>query len=355
MRHVRALMLGVALIALVVACGGYVALSELRAPAAAEGDPVEFIVEQGESTADIATRLRSADLIRQPALFTLMARMQGLDDKLQAGRYVLSPTMTMSQILVALQSNRIAETQVTFREGLRLEEMAATLEEAGVVGADAFLEAARDGDSYRDAYFLLSSLPEGASLEGYLFPDTYRFPQQAAPDEVIRTMLDRFAEQYATIERGVQVPNVNVHQLVTMASIVQRESTLVDEMPLVAGVFWNRLKPENAPIVSGGSLGADATVQYAVGFSEAEGTWWRRNLTQADLQVDSPYNTRSRPGLPPGPIAAPGLDALRAAAQPDDDDGYLFFVADCARDGTHNFAAAFEEFQLFEAEGLACQ
>ncbi len=355
MRHVRALMLGVALLALVIACGGYVALSEIRAPAAAEGDPVEFIVEPGESTADIATRLRAEELIRQPALFTLLARMQDLDDKLQAGRYVLSPTMTMSQILVTLQSSRVDEARVTLREGLRLEEIAAALEGAGIVGADAFLAAAREGERFREEYFLLSSLPRGASLEGYLFPDTYRFPQQADPDEVIRVMLDRFAEQYAEIERSVQVPDVTVHQLVTMASIVQRESTLVSEMPLVAGVFWNRLKPENAPIVSGGSLGADATVQYAVGFSEAEGTWWRKNLTQSDLQVDSPYNTRSRPGLPPGPIATPGLDALRAAAQPDDAAGYLFFVADCARDGTHNFAASFEEFQIFEAEWLACQ
>lgn len=355
MRHVRALMLGVALIALVVACGGYVALSEIRAPAAAEGDPVEFIVEQGESTAEIATRLRADELIRQPALFTLLARTQGLDDKLQAGRYVLSPTMTMSQILVALQSSRVAESQVIFREGLRLEEMAAALEQAGIVGSEEFLAAARDGDSFREAYFLLNSLPEGASLEGYLFPDTYRFPQQATADEVIRTMLDRFVEQYASVERSVQVPDVSVHQIVTMASIVQRESTLADEMPLVAGVFWNRLKPENAAIVAGGTLGADATVQYAVGFSDAESTWWRRNLTQADLQSESPYNTRLRPGLPPGPIAAPGLAALRAAAQPDDAAGYLFFVADCARDGSHNFAVGFEQFQVYEAEWLACQ
>lgn len=355
MRHVRALMLGVALIALVIACGGYVALSEIRAPAAAEGDPVEFIVEPGESTAAIATRLRADDLIRQPALFTLLARMQGLDGKLQAGRYVLSPTMTMSQILVTMQSSRIAEAQVTFREGLRLEELAAALEEAGVVGAEAFLAAARDGERFRAEYFLLSSLPQGASLEGYLFPDTYRFPQQATPDEVIRTMLDRFAEQYATVERSVQVPDVSVHQLVTMASIVQRESALADEMPQIAGVFWNRLKPENAPIIGNGTLGADATVQYALGYSAVESTWWRKSLTQADIQVDSPYNTRTRPGLPPGPIAAPGLAALSAAAQPDDDTGYLFFVADCARDGSHNFAATFEEFQLFEAEWLACQ
>lgn len=355
MRHVRALMLGVALIALMLACGGYVALSELRAPAAASGDPVEFIVEPGESTADIATRLRAEGLIRQPVLFTLLARTQDLDGKLQTGRFVLSPTMTMSQILVALQSSRVDEAQVTFPEGLRLEEMAAILEQAEVVGADAFLSAARDGERFRDGYFLLAALPDGASLEGYLFPDTYRFPQQADPDQVIRTMLDRFAEQYATIERSVQVPGVNVHQIVTMASIVQRESALADEMPLVAGVFWNRLKPENAPIVAGGTLGADSSVQYALGYSDADGTWWRKSLTLADTQVESPYNTRARPGLPPGPIAAPGLDALSATAQPDDESGYLFFVADCARDGSHNFAATFEEFQQYEATWLACQ
>ncbi len=355
MRHVRALMLGVAMIALVTACGGYVALSEIRAPAAREGDPVEFIVEQGESTADIATKLRAAELIRQPALFTLLARMQDLDGKLQAGRYVLSPTMTMSQILIALQSARVAEAQVTLREGLRLEEIAEALEAAGIVGAEPFLAAARDGDRFRSEYFLLSSLPEGASLEGYLFPDTYRFPQQAAPEEVIRAMLDRFAEQYATIERNVQVPDVTVHQIVTMASIVQREAALESEMPLIAGVFWNRLKPESAAVLGPLTIGADATVQYALGYSEAEGSWWRRELSQADLQVDSPYNTRLRPGLPPGPIAAPGMAALAAAAQPDVDDGYLFFVASCARDGSHNFAATTEEFRIYEAEWLACQ
>lgn len=355
MRHVRALMLGVALIALVVSCGGYLALGELRAAADPEGEPVEFIVEQGDSTAEIAAGLRSEGLIRQPALFTLLARTQGLDDKLQAGRYVLSPTMTMSQILIALQSSRVEEAQVTIPEGLRLEEIAVILEGAGVVGAEAFLSTARDGDSFRTEFFLLGGLPQGASLEGYLFPDTYRFARRSAADEVVRTMLGRFVEQYAAIERSVQVPGASVHDLVTMASIVQRESALVGEMPQIAGVFWNRLKPENAPNFGGGLLGADATVQYAVGFSTVEGTWWRKNLTLADLQTASPYNTRATPGLPPGPIAAPGIAALTAATQPDDDDGLLFFVASCARDGSHNFSRTLEEHLRFEAEWLACQ
>jgi UPF0755 protein len=312
-------------------------------------------VESGESTGDIATRLQTEGLIRQPVLFTLLARSRNLDDRLQAGRFVLSPSMSMSQILIALQSSRVEDAQVTIREGLRLEEIADALEAAEIVNASAFLDVARDGERFRNDYFLLGSLPDGATLEGYLFPDTYRFAERADPEEVVRRMLDRFAEQYATIERGVQVPGATVHDLVTMASIVQREAALAAEMPQIAGVFWNRLKPENAPNFSGGQLGADATVQYALGYSAQENSWWRRTLTATDLQIASPYNTRATPGLPPGPIAAPGIAALAAAAQPDDASGYLFFVADCARDGSHNFATTIEEFSAFEAEWLACQ
>ncbi|PDW03769.1 endolytic transglycosylase MltG [Candidatus Viridilinea mediisalina] len=355
MRHVRALMLGVALLALVVAGLGYLALGEIRAPAATSGQPVEFVVAHGASTSEIATRLRSEGLIRQPVLFTMLSRMQGLDAQLHSGRFVLSPTMNMSQILIALQSNRIDDIAVTLREGLRLEEVADILAQAEIVEAELFLAAARDAERFRAQYFLLNQLPPDATLEGYLFPDTYRFYRDAEPDVIIRTMLDRFVEQYATIERNVQVPDVSVHQLVTMASIVQREAALESEMPLIAGVFWNRLKPEYAPIVGGGQLGADATVQYALGFSEDEATWWRKELTFDDLQIDSPYNTRNRAGLPPGPIAAPGLAALTAAAQPDDAAGYLFFVASCERDGSHKFAASFDQFLSYEAEWLACQ
>lgn len=355
MRHVRALMLGIALIALVISCGGYVILNEIRAPAAEAGDPVEFIVEPGESTGEIATRLREEGLIRQPALFTLLARSQELEDKLQAGRFVLSPTMTMSEIMIALQSSRVEDIQITIPEGLRLEEIAAIIERAGLGDTEAFLQVARNGDTFRNDYFLLNSLPNGASLEGYLFPDTYRFAPDATPEEIIRILLNRFAEQYAAIERDVRVPNATVHQIVTMASIVQREAVLLDETPLISAVFWNRLKPENAPNFGGGQLGADPTVQYALGYSVIEGTWWRKQITGTDLQIDSPYNTRLKPGLPPGPIASPGLDALRAAARPDETAPYLFFVADCAKDGSHNFAVSLEEFQQFEAEWLACQ
>ncbi|NJN19704.1 MAG: endolytic transglycosylase MltG [Oscillochloris sp.] len=355
MRQVRALMLGIALIALMISCSGYLFLGELRAAAAADGEPVEFVVEPGESTGSIATRLRSDGLIRQPILFRLLARFRDLDDRLQAGRYVLSPTMTMSEIMIALQSSRVEDVQVTIPEGLRLEEIAASVERAGLTNAQAFLTVARDGSAFRDDYFLLNSLPAGATLEGYLFPDTYRFAPSADPDTIVRTMLERFVEQYGTIERDIRVPGVTVHDVVTMASIIQREAALVAEMPQISAVFWNRLEPENAPAFGGGLLGADATIQYALGFDQAEDTWWQKELTFDELAVESPYNTRLAPGLPPGPIAAPGLMALRAAAQPDEASEYLFFVADCARDGSHNFAVTLEEFRQFEQEWLACQ
>lgn len=355
MRLIRALMLGITLLALVVACGGYILLSEIRRPVAERGEPVEIEIERGASTNQIATRLRAAGLIRQPILFISLVRLKGMENELEAGRYVLAPTMTMSQIIGALQNSRVDEVQVTIPEGLRLEEVAARFAATGIVDEEEFIRTARDGAAFRDRYFLLNSLPQGASLEGYLFPDTYRIAATASVTEVIDLMLNRFVEQYGRIERNVRVPGASVHEIVTMASIVQREAALVDEMPRIAAVFWNRLKPENAAETGGGRLQADPTVQYALGYSQEEQTWWRKDLTLADLQVDSDYNTRTRTGMPPGPISNPGFDALVAAAQPDESANYLYFVADCALDGSHNFAVTFEEFQQFEAEFLACQ
>lgn len=354
MRQVRALMLGITLIALMVSCSGYILLREINAAAGTSNEPVEIEIETGDTTAEIATKLRAAGLIRQPILFTMLVRMQGVDRNLQAGLYMLRPTMTMGEILVALQHSRVGEVEVLIPEGLRLEEVAQRVSEAGLVSEEEFLQVASNGSVFKDDHFLLNSLPAGASLEGYLFPDTYRFAATTTVTEVIETMLTRFDEQYGTIERDIRVPDVSVHQLVTMASIVQRESALEEEMPRIAAVFWNRLKPENADETGGGKLQADATVQYALGYSVEEQTWWRKNLTTDDLEVRDPYNTRERSGLPPGPICNPGLDALRAAAQPDESANYLYFVVSCEMDGSHNFATTFEEFQQFEAEYLAC-
>lgn len=355
MRHIRAVMLGVALIALVASCGGYLLVREIRTPAAESGAAIQIEITQGETTSQIASRLRSEGLIRQPLLFMLLARMQGFDNKLQAGRYVLAPTMTISQIFIALQNSRVEERQITIREGLRIEEVAAAVAASGVVSAEDFLRLARNGAAFRNRSILFNSIPQGATLEGYLFPDTYRIAATATVTEIIGLMLDRFDAQYRTFELEVRVPDVSVHQIVTMASIVQREAAREAEMPLIAAVFWNRLNPANAGETGGGKLQADPTVQYALGYSQSERTWWRKDLTVQELLIASPYNTREQAGLPPGPISGPGLAALRAAAQPDESANYLYFVADCAKDGSHHFAADFATFQTFEAQWLACQ
>lgn len=362
-RTLRALCLGVALVALMAACVGAILLSEIRRPVDDQDDrAVEFTVEPGDPTAVIATNLRSDGLIRVPQLFSLLVRLQGLDDRLQAGRYLLRPNMTMSQIISALQTGiKVEEVQITIVEGLRLEEVAEKVGAAGLpnVTEDVFLSATRQGATFKVNHFHLGSLPDDASLEGYLFPDTYRFAKTATITDVVETMLNRFDEQYATFEKEVRVPDVDVYKIVTMASIIQREATNRDEMTKISAVFWNRLKPENVGQFGGGRLGSDPTVQYVLG---QKGSWWPKLDTLNNDEINNagantsrfPYNTRSNGGLPPGPISNPGLDALRAAAQPDESGSYLYFVASCDAPGTHKFAQSFEEFQQYEQEYLSC-
>jgi UPF0755 protein len=355
-KTLRAAFLGVALVSLTVACLAFVLLSEVRRPVSAETSQIEFVVEPGDSTSAISTRLKDEGLIRQPLLFNMLVRLQGLEEQLQAGRYLLRPNMTMSEIIAALQTSRVEEIQITIPEGARLEEIAQQIGSAGLINIseEEFLRVARDGAAFQSGHFLLSSLPAGASLEGYLFPDTYRFAVTATVEEVVETMLTRFDEQYASFETEVTVSNVDVHGIVTLASIVQREAAREDEMPKIAAVFWNRLKPEYQAETGGGKLQADPTVQYVLG---QRGAWWPKldSLTAEEINtIASPYNTRANPGLPPGPISNPGLSALRAAARPDASAPYLYFVASCTTPGTHNFAVNFEEFTRFEQEYLAC-
>lgn len=354
MRHIRALMLGITLLSLMAACCGYVVLREFDASAGTSDEPVEIEIGPGESTSEIATKLHTAELIRQPVFFTAMVRLQGLDGKLQAGRYLLRPSMSMNEIIVALQYNRVDEVQVTIPEGLRLEEIAERIGNTGIVQTADFLASARQSAAFKPDHFLLTSLPNDASLEGYLFPDTYRIAATATVTEIITLMLKNFDTKYTTFESEVYVPNVSVHDIVTMASIVQRESALVEEMPRIAAVFWNRLDPKNIAETGGGRLQADATIQYTLGYSAEEQTWWRKRLSPEDLAIDNPYNTRQSIGLPPGPISNPGLDALRSAAQPDQSGNYLYFVVSCALDGSHKFATTLEEFRTYEAEFLTC-
>jgi UPF0755 protein len=294
--------------------------------------PFEVIL--GESPAAIAERLEQARLIPDAATFTDYLVFRGMDTTLQAGQYTLSPQVSPLEIANALQDATPKEITLTILDGWRIEEIAATLPTSGLeFSPEMFLVAA---EGIPTGYPFLDELPEGNSLEGLFFPGSYRLPRQSTPDDVIAALLDEFQAQLTPdLLAGFERQGLSIYEAVILAAIVERESIIEDEMPLIASVFLNRL-------AAGMPLEADSTAQYALGYQEETGTWWKNPLTLDDLQVDSLYNTYLYGGLPPGPIANPGLSALRAVAFPAQAD-YYYFRAACDDSGEHRFAESFEE------------
>lgn len=307
---------------------------ELERPAGSDDTPVAFEVQPGETAAAIASRLEREELISSAELFRRYAQYHGLDAGIEAGEFTLRQTMTIPEIARALQEGRRPEQVVTVQEGLRLEQIASVVAEQTTIGEDQFLQLVTTG--WRDAgysFAFLSELPADATLEGFLLPDTYRLPEQPTASDVLDRMLSTFDARVAS-EMGTAAAErgLTVYELVTLASIVEREAVLDEERSLIASVYHNRLEAD-------WSLDADPTVQYDIGDVEE---WWPV-LTLDDLEVDSPYNTYRHPGLPPSPICSPGLASIRAAAHPADTD-YFFFLADCTKDdGSHLFAVTQEQ------------
>jgi UPF0755 protein len=181
-----------------------------------------------------------------------------------------------------------------------------------------------------------SYLFPGASFEGFLFPGEYSLSRELDAPKLISALLDHFQEELTQeIIGGFEQQELSVYEAVSLASIVQREAIVADEMPLIASVFLNRLQ-------AGMSLAADPTVQYALGYNDTQQKWWTNPLSAADLQFDSLYNTYLYPGLPPGPISNPGIQALRAVAFPAQTP-YYYFRAVCDGSGKHAFAESYEE------------
>lgn len=310
--------------------------ADLDQPAGDDPTPVTFTVHPGETAAQIAQRLEEEGLIRSADLFRALLRLRGADTRLEAGSYELRRTMTMNEIMAALQHGRPPTVQVTIPEGWRAEEVADLLRVVDLAAPDEFLRVVRSGEGFDNDF--LDDRPEGVtSLEGFLFPDTYEFPTDATARDIVAHMLRNFGQRF-TPELRQQVRNqgLSIYRAVTLASIVEREAVIPEERPIIASVFLNRLE-------AGMHLNADPTVQYALGYQEDSGVWWKRPLLLDDLTIDSPYNTYQHIGLPPGPICNPGLAALEAIANPADTN-YLYFVAnDVAGDGSHVFAETLEE------------
>jgi UPF0755 protein len=307
---------------------------DLEQPAGSDDTAVSFVIEPGETAADIALRLEKQGLVSDAELFRRYVQYHSLDAGIEAGEFALRQTMTIPQIARALQEGERPEQTVTIQEGLRLEQIGAVVAEQTTLVEDDFVALVTDG--WREmglSFGFLSALPPDATLEGFLLPETYRLPEEATAIDLLNRMLQTF-DARVTPEMQAAAANrgLSVYELVTVASIVEREAVLNDERALIAGVYHNRLE-------SGWFLGADPTVQYPLG---TPGDWWPQ-LTIEMTQIESPYNTYRNLGLPPGPICSPGLASIQASAYPAETD-YYFFLADCTKnDGSHLFAVTPEQ------------
>jgi UPF0755 protein len=301
--------------------------------------PILISVEAGDNAADIGRRLQASNIIANGASFQRLAKIIGAESNLAAGEYEFLPGTSVLDAVTRIRDGLTAARVVTVREGLRIEEVANLLERRGVVSANDFLAAANalaTSGSDVDAD-LLSSRPASATLEGYIYPATYSFPFSASPSEVLLEMIDALATRFTPeLRQEAAARGLSVHQVLTLASIVEREAVLPEERPIIASVYLNRLAADMP-------LQADPTVQYAITArpgNVVEFGYWKRELSAQDLQFDSVYNTYVVTGLPPGPIANPGIASIEAVVRPAATN-YYFFVA--RPDGSHVFAETFDE------------
>jgi UPF0755 protein len=295
--------------------------------------PVKVVIPSGRKVIDVAGLLHSKGLIRYAPAFALYALWHGEGQhQVPPGRYTFSPDMNLAQIVRELKQgpghspdDRI---HVSIPEGFTQRQIAARLEKDGVCDGTTFLQLARNPDLLKDWNYDFPR-PKG-SLEGYLYPDTYEFLPNTPPEKVLDTMLLNFSRRFARpYQQQIGASGRSLHEIVTIASLIEREAKTEADRPRIAGVLDNRLK-------KGLKLEIDATVLYALGHH-------KQRVLYSDLRVDSPYNTYKFAGLPPGPIASPGSRSLQAALEPEKND-YLYYVA--RPNGSHIFTRTLAEHEI---------
>jgi peptidoglycan lytic transglycosylase G len=289
-----------------------------------EGAEQFVVIARGMGTAAIGRQLVAAGVIRDEIAFRAALWWTGRSRELQAGEYRFDRPLAAPDVVERLARGDVYARRITFPEGLTIREMAAMYESREFGAATRFLEATANAALIRDLD------PEAVDLEGYLFPETYALPRETPASRLIAMMVERFRATYTDQwRRSAQAQGLTTRQVVTLASLVEKETGKADERPIVAAVYRNRLK-------IGMGLQADPTVVYAL---QKEGRY-TGNIRRDDLALDSPYNTYRHPGMPPGPIAAPGAASLEAALMPAPVH-YLYFVS--RNDGSHAFAQTLRE------------
>jgi UPF0755 protein len=293
---------------------------DLTVPTDPNGIERPFKISLGESPLAVSQRLQEEGLIPNSLAFRNYLVYTGIDTRIQAGDYSLSPTSTPIEIAQSLMDPNPSEATLVILAGWRLEEISASLPTSGLeIAPEEFV-----------------AMVQSENLEGYLLPGTYSLPRETRLETLLNNIENAFNAAVSNEMRtGFEQQGLSLQEAVILASIVEREAVVKEEMPLIASVFINRY-------LAGIKLEADPTVQYALGYNASQDTWWTNPLTAADLEFDSPYNTYKYPNLPPGPICNPSVEALRAVALPAQTP-YYYFRSACDGSGRHVFAETFEE------------
>ena len=285
--------------------------------------PVEkvVVVQSGQGFKAISTLLHQKGMILHPVKFRLFARIKGYDKRIKAGEYMLSSTMTPKKILETMVDGKVYLHRLTIPEGYNLRQVAQTVETAGLASEVDFLKATTDPD------LLNANGIDARTFEGYLFPDTYYFPINVTPENIITTMVKRFWSVFKPEwKEQTKILGMTIHQVITLASIIEKETAVAAERPIISSVYHNRLKRNMR-------LESDPTVIY--GIEDYNG-----NITRKDLASPTRYNTYTIKGLPPGPISNAGIKAIEAALYPADTK-FLYFVS--RNDRTHHFSTNFRD------------
>ena len=281
------------------------------------GDPVVITINPGQSGATVAQTLKEKGIIRSKLLFKLLFKLTSNPADLKAGQFDLRKNMSDLEVINCIKSGRCTHFEkVTFLEGWRSEEIAEELASRGITNAQEFL-----------------NLVRAQHLEGKLFPSTYLFAQNTPAKKVVQEMTGQYQKKLAPLFKEYPT-DLTEDQVLTLASIVEREAIVHDERPKIAAVYLNRFN-------IGKRLEADPTVQYALGFNLKENRYWKKGLTYADLRTDSLYNTYRYAGLPPGPICNPSFESVKGVLNPTPEFEALYFVAD--NTGRHVFSKTFDE------------
>jgi UPF0755 protein len=326
MRWIKRFLWLVVVVAIVAGAGGWYIYRQVVQPYRGYDQPEVFVdIPSGSGPARIGEQLAQAGVVRDPAIFRVALLISGRARALKAGEYRFTQPMHALDVIDKIARGDVYKRLLTFREGLTIDEMAQVFEEKGFGKAEDFRKAAMDPKLVADLD------PSAPDLEGYLFPETYSLPRDTPAAAIVEQMVAGFKNAFTPeMRNAVAASGLSVRQLVTLASLVEKETGAGDERPLVAAVYRNRLR-------IGMPMQADPTVIFAL----QKAGKYNGNLTREHLrELDSPYNTYRYAGLPPGPIAAPGKASLQAAVKPADAD-YLYFVS--KNDGTHVFASTLDE------------